>query len=94
MLTTSYHYVRVPLAMHGSHWNPNFNITAGLYAGAQVATERPQEKLMWEAFAECVRRVRAGGRPDGAWPKQALLTQRVLCAVADSAADGCRIVQL
>ncbi len=59
-----------------------------------MATERPQDTLMWEAFAECVRRVRAGGEPDATWPQQSLLTQRVLCAVADSAANGCGIVSL
>jgi predicted dehydrogenase len=48
----------------------------------------PQEVHMWEAFAACAR----AGAPDPEWPRQAALTQKVLCAVLDSARRGCAAV--
>lgn len=31
---------------------------------------------MWERFAECVRAVQKGGRPETHWPEIALITQK------------------
>lgn len=53
-----------------------------------VRLDVPQEALMWRAFAGCVRRAAAGGGPDPRWPALAAQTQKVLCAVAESAAVG------
>ena len=60
----------------------------------QVTIDRQQEVLMWQAFAACIRAIRAGAPPRKEWPQQSLLTQRVLCAIAESAASNCRIVRL
>ena len=60
----------------------------------QVPTDRQQEVLMWQEFAACIRAIRAGAQPRREWPQQSLLTQRVLCAIAESAASDCRIVRL
>lgn len=49
---------------------------------------------MWEAFAACVRQVRAGGAPDRRWPAASAATQRVLSAAFVSLQEGCRTVQL
>lgn len=43
---------------------------------------------MWERFAACVRAIKTGSQPDEFWPRIALLTQQVLCAVADSLSKG------
>ena len=56
--------------------------------------DRQQEVLMWQAFAASIRAIRAGRPPQKQWPQQSLLTQRVLCAIAESAASDCRIVRL
>lgn len=53
----------------------------------------PQEALMWVNFAECVKKVKAVGRVDGSWPRIAGLTQKVVSAVAESAAADCAVVQ-
>jgi hypothetical protein len=55
----------------------------------QVMLERPQETLMWEAFAECVYGIRAGKPPVRKWLDESALTQKVLSAIYQSAlADG------
>ena len=43
---------------------------------------------MWEAFARCVRQAQAGQPCDPFWPKVAVLTQKVCCAVLQSAQQG------
>jgi hypothetical protein len=61
---------------------------------AQVHLDRPQETLMWEAFAQCVRSVKAGGSPEEHWPKITEVTQRVMLAVEESARNDCKPVTL
>ena len=56
-----------------------------------VHNEKSQELLMWEAFAACVNRVKEGHGVDPKWPAVAALTQKVVSAVAVSAAEGCTI---
>ena len=77
-------------------WGHGYIIKSQAYSiwSSQVLMERQQEVLMWEAFAACVRTIRAGKPPRREWPQQSLLTQRVLCAIAESAASDCRIVNL
>ena len=50
----------------------------------------PQEVRMWEDFADCSKAVMKGGKPDKHWPEIAMLTQKVVCAVEQSASDGCK----
>lgn len=54
----------------------------------------PQEVHMWEAFAECIRKVQAGGSDAQHWARIAALTQKVVCAVERSAKDGCAAVKI
>lgn len=56
--------------------------------------EVPQETCMWETFVDCIRNVQQGGKPMSHWPDLAVLTQKVVCAVEQSAADGCKTVLL
>ena len=60
-----------------------------------VRLDAPQEASMWACFASCVRAAAApGGAPDARWPREALLTQRVVCAVLQSARAGGAEVKL
>ncbi|KAK9815377.1 hypothetical protein WJX72_002475 [[Myrmecia] bisecta] len=59
-----------------------------------VVLPRPQETLMWEAFADCVRTVKAGGKPNQHWVDIAAQTQEVLCAIADSVATSGKTITL
>ena len=56
----------------------------------QVNLDVPQEVRMWEDFVDCSRRVIQGGPPDKHWPNIAQLTQKVICAIEQSALDGCK----
>jgi predicted dehydrogenase len=56
--------------------------------------EVPQETCMWETFADCVRSVQQGGKPVQYWSDIAVITQKVVCAIEQSAADGCKTVVL
>ena len=52
----------------------------------------PQEALMWVDFAHCVKAIKSGGEVDENWFKIAELTQKVVSAVAESAARECALV--
>lgn len=54
----------------------------------QINQRQSQEVRMWEAFARCVRQAQAGEPCDPFWPKVAVLTQKVCCAVLQSAQQG------
>ena len=49
---------------------------AACFRCLQTATEIPQEAAMWERFAECVRAIQKGGKPETHWPEIALITQK------------------
>ena len=53
-----------------------------------------QETRMWETFADCSRAVQQGEKPDQHWSDIAQMTQKVLCAVEESALDGCSTKRL
>ena len=57
---------------------------------SQVNLEVPQEVRMWEDFTDCSRVVSQGGSLNAHWPNIAMLTQKVICAVEQSALNGCR----
>ena len=48
----------------------------------------PSAALPPQTFAKCVAAIRGGGRPDEHWPRIAGLTQKVVCAVLESAKQG------
>lgn len=48
-----------------------------------------QETRMWETFTDCARAVQQGGKPTQYWSDIAQITQKVLCAIEQSALDGC-----
>ena len=56
----------------------------------QVSLDVPQEVRMWEDFADCSKAIKDGGKPEKHWPTIAMLTQKVVCAVEQSASDGCK----
>ncbi len=56
----------------------------------QVSLDVPQEVRMWEDFADCSKAINDGGKPEKHWPTIAMLTQKVVCAVEQSASDGCK----
>ena len=56
----------------------------------QVSLDVPQEVHMWEDFADCSKAIQDGGKPEKHWPEIAMLTQKVVCAVEQSASDGCK----
>lgn len=56
----------------------------------QVNLEVPQETRMWEDFIDCSREVLQGGSPNAHWSNIAMLTQKVICAVEQSAVNGCK----
>ncbi|DBB02453.1 hypothetical protein WJX82_006460 [Trebouxia sp. C0006] len=55
-----------------------------------VSLDVPQEVRMWEDFADCSKAIKDGGKPEKHWPTIAMLTQKVVCAVEQSASDGCK----
>ena len=57
-----------------------------------VRLQRPQEVEMWAAFGACVRATRGGAPPDERWPRLAELTQKVCCAVEQSASQGGKLL--
>ncbi|KAL3139098.1 hypothetical protein ABBQ32_005892 [Trebouxia sp. C0010 RCD-2024] len=59
-----------------------------------VNLDVPQEVRMWEDFTDCSRHVLQGEHPNAHWPNIALLTQKVVCAVEQSALDGCKTVKI
>lgn len=77
----------------GNH-NLNFILSRDIVWNAQVHLDRPQETLMWENFARCIRNIKGGGGPDEFWPKIAALTQKVVLAIEESARNDCRRVSL
>lgn len=60
----------------------------------KVHFPKPQEVSMLETFADCVQAIKDGGKADSLWPSVAVLTQKVLCAVLESAQQGCKEVTL
>jgi predicted dehydrogenase len=70
---------------------PGLDSTHSNVVGEKSVTEVRgcnQEQKMWEAFAEEVLRVKAGGVPSAEHPHQALLTQYILDAIMTSIAAG------
>ncbi|GAB4819461.1 hypothetical protein N2152v2_006507 [Parachlorella kessleri] len=59
-----------------------------------IFLERPQECYLWETFAACAEGIKAGSVADEWWPTIAALTQKVCCAVLESARNGCKEVQV
>ena len=60
----------------------------------QVNLDVCQEARMWETFADCARSIQQGGKAAQHWPNIAQMTQKVLCAIEQSALDGCSTKKL
>ena len=60
----------------------------------QVKLEVGQDSLMWETFAACIAACKAGQPPNPFWPRISALTNKLVCAVLESAEKGCVPVQV
>lgn len=56
--------------------------------------DRPQETHMWEAFGECVYRIKGGGSPDEKWAREASICNKLCIAVEQSAQENCKPIDV
>lgn len=77
-----------------NYWCMGKGSGKGAGVGCQVFLDKPQETVMWEDFAKCVKAIRKGEAPAQRWPQESLLTQRVLNAFLDSALQDSAVVRL
>ncbi len=49
---------------------------------------------MWEAFGECVYRIKGGGSPNEEWARQASICNKLCIAVEQSAQEDCRPIDV
>lgn len=80
--------------MGGSILRPSVGVFACKDCHLQVPLAKPQESFMWEKFAECVRKIRAGGVPEKSWFDEAALCNKLCIAVEESAQEGGKLISL
>lgn len=69
-------------------------VDATEYDRVDVRNNVPQETKLFEEFAHCICAIRDGHGPNSHWTRISHLTQKVVCAILESAEHDCQTIHL